>query len=245
MREVSLIYLFNLAWRKIWFLLAAFVVAAGIAFGYCKLVATPRYAAKASVLVTNGGMTASQTADGSSKSVANGDIAASINIVSTVVDILKTDDIYKSLASQLGGKYSYSELSSNATVESRGEKTMFIDVTFTASTENEALKLVNGFAELAPDYIEDSIPNSYTKYYVAERANMIYPTTARTTILFALLGAIVMYGILLLVDILDRGIKGEEDYAARFDIPMLGTVPDFEAVSMPSAYSASRGGNAK
>lgn len=245
MREISLSYLLNIAWKRIWILAAVFIVTAGIAFGYCKLIASPKYAAKASILVTNGGMKNSQDAGNSAGSVSNSDISASVNMVTTVVDILKTDDIYKQLSADFGGDYTYSELLKNASVEARGEKTMFIDVTFTASSESEALKLVNSFAELAPEYISDSIPNSYTKYYAAEKAAMTYPTTLKTTVIFAIFGVAAAYMALLLIDVFDRGIKSEADYVSRFDIPLIGIVPDFESANNAISYSSFKGGNSK
>lgn len=248
MREISLVYLLNLAWRRIWILIAALAVSAGLAFGFCKFVASPKYAAKASILVTNGGTMIGQgnsSASGDSKTVANNDIVASINIVTTVVDVLKTNDIYKKLANTVDNGADYNTLIANSKVEARGEKTMFIDVTFTAPTEKEALALTNGFVELVPDYISDSIPNSYTKYYVADKATQTYPTTAKTTAIVALLGAVLAFGAVLLFDMLDRGIKGESDYSARFNIPLLGTVPDFGAAGESGSYISSRGGASK
>lgn len=243
MREISLMYLLDIAWRKIWILILAFALSASLAFGYCKLIAAPKYTAKIAILATNGGMTSSETVPGNG--VSNGDIAASINIVATVVDILKTDDIYKQLAAEMGSGYTYSELSAKAKVEARGEKTMFIDVSFTAETKEKVLRLVNCYAELAPDYIADSIPNSYTKCYVTEKAEQTYPTTVKTTVLVAFIGAAAAYLIVLMASIFDRAIKGEEDYTARFDVSLIGAVPDFESVSMSSMQYTLRGGDSK
>ncbi len=247
MREISLVYLLNLAWRRIWILAVALVVSAGLAFSFCKFVASPKYSAKASILVTNGGTMIDQDANssaaaGSSKTVANNDIVASINIVTTVVDVLKTNDIYKKLAYSVGNNTDFNTLIANSRVEARGEKTMFIDVTFTAPTEKEALALTNGFVELVPDYISDSIPNSYTKYYAADKATQIYPTTMRTTAIVGLLGAVLAFAVVLVFDMFDRGIKGESDYTARFDIPLLGIVPDFSAAGESGSYISSKGG---
>lgn len=246
MRELSLMYLLNLAWRRIWILIAAFVVLASIAFCYCKFAATPVYSAKASVLVTNGG-SITNTDREDINSVTNNDITASVNLIGTVVDILKTPDIYKQLADKVNTnsrRYSYQQLMAKCTVVSRGEETMFVDVSFTSSTPEEAKRLVNAFVELAPDYIADPIPYSHSKYYTTESAAKTYPVTSQLTIIFGLVGVVVAYGIILLIDSFDRAIKGEEDFASRFDIPLLGTVPDFEAATS-SSNSSYKGGRKK
>lgn len=245
MREFSILYFLNLAWRRIWALLAAFIVAAGLAFCFCKFIATPKYTAKASILVTNGGSISSEVGAGDTQSVSNSDIAASVNMITTVVDILNTADIYKQLSDSIDGLYDYKQLMGMAKIASRSDKTMFIDVSFSASTEKEALKLANNFVKLAPDYIADPIPYSLTKYYATENALKTYPQTARTTIVAGFVGVIVMYAAVWCLDLLDRAIKGEEDFTTRFNIPLLGTVPDFESVTTSGDYHAARGGNGK
>lgn len=240
MRELSLMYLLNLAWRRIWALIAAFVLLAGIAFCYCEFAATPVYSARASVLVTNGGSISNGELE-NTQSVANNDITASVNMIQTVVDILKTPDIYKQLATKLNNKYSYQQLMGKCNVVSRSDDTMFIDVSFSSSTPEEAKRLVNAFVELAPDYISDPIPYSHSKYYTTESASKTYPVTSQLTIIFGLVGVVITYGVVLLIDSFDRAIKGEEDFVSRFDIPLLGTVPDFEAASA-STHSSYKGG---
>lgn len=243
MMEFSILYFLNLAWRRIWALLAAFIVAAGFAFCYCQFIATPKYTAKASILVTNGGSISGDAATGNSQSVSNSDIAASVNMITTVVDILNTTEIYKQLSDSMDGAYSYRQLMSMAKVASRSDKTMFIDVAFSASSGEEAVKLANSFVRLAPKYISDPIPNSLTKYYTTENASKTYPLTARTTVVAGFVGVIVMYAAVWCLDLLDRAIKGEEDFTTRFNIPLLGTVPDFESVTTSGDYHAARGGN--
>lgn len=243
MRELSLMYLLNLAWRRIWILIAAFVVLFSISFCYFNFAATPVYSAKASVLVTNGGSSFNANGE-NAQSVTNNDITASVNMIETVVDILNTPDIYKQLADKLNNRYTYKELMSMCTVNSRGSETMFIDVHFNTSTPEEAKRLVNAFVELAPDYIADPIPYSHSKYYTTEAAEKTYPVTSQLTIIFGLVGVVVAYGIILLIDSFDRAIKGEEDFASRFDIPLLGTVPDFEAATS-SSNSSYKGGRKK
>lgn len=230
MRELSLMYLLNLAWRRIWALAAAFILLGGIAFCYCEFAATPVYSAKASVLVTNGGSITNTDIE-NVNSVTNNDITASVNMIETVVDILKTPDIYKQLASKLNNRYTYQQLMGKCSVVSRSEDTMFIDVSFSATTPDEAKRLVNAFVELAPEYIADPIPYSHSKYYTTESAAKTYPVTSQLTIIFGLVGVVITYGVVLLIDSFDRAIKGEEDFVSRFDIPLLGTVPDFETAT--------------
>ncbi len=239
MQKISAMYLLGLAWKRIWALFGVAILMITAAICYCKFVATPIYTAKASIIVTNGGsVTSNEIAD--DKWVSNSDIVASINLIETVVDVLETNDIYKQLADTLDGDYTYGELKSRASISPRGEQTMFIDVSFSADTPEEATLLVNSFVELAPGYISEPISYSSSKYYLAENASKTYPVTGRFAMIAAVLGIIVTYGIFLLIDIFDRAIKGENDFVSRFDIPLLGVVPDFECV--PSSSYSHKGG---
>ena len=115
-------------------------------------MAVPKYSATGSVLVTNGAIiTDNNTVSSNSKTVSNTDIAASLQLANTITDILKTNDIYKELADNTGNKYLYTELKNNVVIKRRTTDTLFIDISFTASTPEEAKTLTNKFLELAPD----------------------------------------------------------------------------------------------
>ena len=107
--NLSLIHLLKLALRYIYVLIVAGLICAVIAFSYCQFIAVPKYSATGSVLVTNGAIIAdsNNSENTASKSVSNTDISASLQLANTIIDILKTNDIYKELAVNTGGKYTY------------------------------------------------------------------------------------------------------------------------------------------
>ncbi len=247
MDKLSIIYLLQLALKRIWALILACVIFAGSAFAYCKFVAVPVYSASASILVTNGALIS--TYDPSlvnQKTSVNGtDIAASKALADTVVDILKTSNIYIDLAKETGNRYSYGSLKGMASVSKRNDETLFIDITFNSTDQNDAKELVNKFARISCDYIVDFIP--YAKANVAEEADgagKVSPRTTFITGLAGLAGIVVAYLLVLLIDLLNQSIRGEEEFVARYDIPLIGSVPDFEAAGATygSTYLYSKGG---
>ena len=154
MNNISLFSLVRLALKYVYVLIVSALICAVIAFSYCQFVAVPKYSATGSVLVTNGAIiTDNNTVSSNSKTVSNTDIAASLQLANTITDILKTNDIYKELADNTGNKYLYTELKNNVVIKRRTTDTLFIDISFTASTPEEAKPLTNKFLELAPDYI--------------------------------------------------------------------------------------------
>lgn len=231
MNEITVMSLLKLAWRRIWAIILAAVIFAATAFSYCKFFATPKYMATASVLVTNGTIMADTLQENNydSDRVSGTDISASLSLANTIVDILTTSDIFKSLSDEIDNRYSYKELRSMASVSRKSDYTLFVNVSFTASSQSEAIMLVNKFVELSPDYIVEYIPLSKAMVAAtADSATVVFPKTAITTVVAGLVGALIAFGIAFMIESMDHAINGEEDFVSKYDISLLGSVPDFE-----------------
>ncbi len=238
-KKIDIMDLLTLAWKRLWIIVLAFVVCAAAAYSYCTFFLVPQYSATASVIATNGAVTAYNE---NKNTVSATDISASLYLSHTITDILKTPDIYKRLADELGEGYDYANLMARTTIERRSEESLFVDVRFTSTDPKEAMRVVNKFVEISCDYITDFIP--YSKAMVAStaiKASMIYPRTVMATGVAGVLGAVISFVIVYIVEALNRSIKGEDDFTANFDIPLLGSVPDFENADV-SGYRKAKGG---
>ena len=238
MNDISLSYLVKLALKKLWFLLIAAVIFGGCTFCYCNFLTKPIYKASGSLLVTNGALISNSTNasyQSSSSKIAGTDIVASLNLADTIKDILNTPDIFKELSEATGGKYSYRTLMSSSTVARRSDTTLFIDISFSTGSWKDSVELVNKFLELAPTYISKSLPDSNSSITTtADNAVKTYPRTAFSTLTAALIGAVVAFVIVFIIDSTDHALKGDKDFTENFSIPLLGTVPDFAETQMYS-----------
>lgn len=229
MNELTLLYFLNLAWRRLWAIILAAAVFGACAYSFCSFFATPSYRATASVLVTNGTIITAEPGTTPGSSVSGTDITASLSLANTISDILQTPGIFKQLANVLDGQYHYRELMGRANIKRRGSETLVVDVSFSATTEEEAIRIANSFIELAPEYIMEFIPNSNAAVLAnADKAVNTYPRTFTTTIISAFAGALLAFVVAFIFDSLDQTINGEDDFKACFEIPLLGMVPDFE-----------------
>ena len=151
--EFSIYHIFRLLVKNFLVILLCAVLLGVGAFCYCEFHLEERFAATGSVVVTNGGLIDNDTQNnqlvGGDK-VNNSDIVASINLLSTVKEILETNDIYKQLSEKLDGKYSYGQLKSFASITKRDDYSLFIDVKFEMNDKLEAAKITNMFLTLAP-----------------------------------------------------------------------------------------------
>lgn len=241
MKELSLMYFLNLALRWLWVIILVMIVFGASAFGYCEFLATPQYKATASVLVTNGAIM--QDATEEKDTVNSTDISASISLIDTVMDILKTPEIFKELSNEIDNRYSYGALKSRFTVTEKSNRSMFVDISFIANSPEEATELVNKFAALTPDYITKFVPYSYVAIAAnADNASLVYPKTTTFIMMAALVGAAITYIVVFIIDSLDHAVLGEKDFASKYDIPIIGTVPDFESVGVIASSNQANGG---
>lgn len=244
-KTINIMDLVMIAWRRIWVIILAAVVFAVSAFCYCEFFLTPVYSATASVLVTNGAVTTNQDANGNSADkVLGSDISASSYLAYTVVDILKTPNNYEKVAKELGGKYTAPQLMNKSTVVRRSEDTLFIDITFKSTDGQEAIDLANAFGRISCKYIPNIFPSAKADVVSnAYKAVKTYPRTTTTTLMAGVVGACLAYIVLFIIESTNRAIKGEEDFTNNFDVPLLGSVPDFEnAESGGYRKSKGRGG---
>lgn len=237
MNEISLSNIVSILLKRLWIIAIVSVLCAAIALSYCKLVIKPVYKATTSILITNGGVITESGDD----AIQSSDLSASIYLVNTCVDILKSQKIYKELATATSDKYDYRKLKQGFIIERKEEDSLFINISFRSTDPEEAILLVNAFTKLAPQSIEAILRSVKVEILEeADGANKVYPENFKTTAIFGLIGAVISAGIILIVALSDQAVKSEEEFVSFFDIPILGTVPDFDK-SPTYAYRSKTG----
>ena len=233
MNGFSIYHIFRLLIKNLFIIILCAILFGVAAFCYCEFKVQERYAASGSVVVTNGGIFDTNLPNNQyyqNNRVDGSDISASINLLETVKDILGTNDIYKQLADKLDNKYSYGYLKSCASVRIRNEYSLFIDVTFVMTDANDVPIVTNAFLNLAPDYIKKFIPYSFTTVVTtSEYAAKTYPQTTKTTTTAALVGAVLCFAVIYVISLFNTTIQTEEEFKERYNIPVLGDIPDFAA----------------
>lgn len=247
MNNISLMYLLQLAWKRIWLLIIAMVVFAVAAFGYCKFFATKKYSAKASIIVTNGGIVNSGDEEYSGSTINSTDLSASLSLSNSVTELLKTTKVYDAFVEEYGEKYGVekgSEVKAMTTVARRENTNPFIDITVTSTDAELARDMANDIADFACTYVTEDY---FKKAEIvtadeAKSAALVFPRTIFTTGIAAIVGVVVMYIIVFIFDSLNQSIRGEEEFSMKFDIPIIGSVPDFGDTEVIDSYYSKKGG---
>lgn len=229
MNDFSIASILGIIRKSIWYLISTALVFAVAAYVYCSFIATPTYQAKASFIATNSGFGAETENASTIKST---DISASLALINTYVDILKTSGIYEEVAADTGLGYSAGQLRSMITVAPRSEETLFIDVRVTSASPEHSVKIANAFITLGSDYVVDKMPNAYIRGIEnSSSAVQNYPRTMSSVVLAAFIGCVLVLAIAFLVSMMDKTIKGEKDFSANYDIPVLGSIPNFRVAA--------------
>lgn len=236
--------LFNIFLKNILVIIISAVICASGAYIYCEKFTDERFMAQGDILVTNGGINTSNgetnennnPADGNTSNgdsaVGNTDVVASINLLPTIRSILKGVGVYKDFAVYLSEnsnyKFNYKTLKAAATVGEGDTHSLIVTVSFELGSAKEAIDITNHFLKFAPSYIEAKIKGSRVEADAeCDSAVQTAPRTMSTAAIAGIFGAVLCYVIVFLITILNSTIQSDEDFSARYNIPVIGNIPDF------------------
>ena len=232
MSELTLSNLLDVLKKSIIYMIIAMIICAAGAFCYCEFIATPTYKAGISFIGANSSGFASQT-DEEDSNIKSTDISASRQLILTYVELFKTTRFFETVAEKSGLNYSASQVKSMVGVAQRTENSLFIDVSVTCVNPKHAVQIAETIYDCGDEYLVSQLPNAYVK--AIEGTNSIafknYPVVSTAMVTAALVGAVVVFIIILALTVLDKTIKGEKDFEAKYDIPILGSIPNFKSAA--------------
>ena len=234
MGEILISDLFKMILKRIKMLIFIAFLCGVVALGYCKVLATPEYSARASIFADNGGITSTtESTDEIGESVKSTDVASSLNLLKTYVGLLDEIDFYAKVNAKMfedGTSIGLddSQIKNLVTLTAR-EDTMLIDITVRSSNGEFAVDLANAIADCAPEHIKGYVPQATSKKFrTAYTYSKVFPNTTLTVLTSAFFGAAVFAVIIVIRQFNDNTIKGEDDFFEKYDIPVLGSVPSFD-----------------
>lgn len=241
MNDVTILSILDIIVKRIWAIVLVAAIFAGGTYLYSSNFIEPTYSATSAILTTNGGIVsdATESTTNTASKIGSSDIASSLNIIETYVDIMKTHGFFEIVAKQpeiVRYGYDASALKGMTSVERRSDFSLLIDITVRCDDPEKAKIITNCISETAPEYTQSLISNSYVKQVdKCVKAHKVGPTVLRNTIFMGLIGAFLVIGIFTLLAATDTTIKGEEEIVKKYNIPVLGTVPDFDQKSTKGA----------
>ena len=134
--------------------------------------------------------------------------------------------------------YNYKSLKSKISVSrSQEEKSMLIYISVVSTSANEAVQIANDFAECCKEFIPANVDkNINVSITNADGASNVYPRTVMSSAIAFLVGAVLTFVIAFIIDISDQSIRGEDEFINQYDIPLLGSIPDFDNINTSPNY---------
>lgn len=220
-----------------WWVIALCALAiVGLTLAYTKIFVTPQYRAKVTIYVNNSIRTSESV-----EYIASSDLNVSQKLVSTYVNIIKSDTVLQKVALEKDLPYSTAKLRSMITAN-QVESTEIFDVYVRNSDPQMAANIANAIAEVAPGEIANFVEGSSTKIidYAGVPSAPYSPNYTKNAMIGFLVGVVLAIAYLTVRYLLDVHINDAEDLERMFEYPILGQIPDITQVR-----SKSRGAYAK
>ncbi|WP_204200672.1 Wzz/FepE/Etk N-terminal domain-containing protein [Mammaliicoccus sciuri] len=180
---------------------------------------TPKYSSSTQVLVnqkeTDSQMIAQQ-------------VQSNLQLVNTYSEIIKSPRILDKVSKNLKGKYSSKEISGMLTVSNQAES-QILNIAVENESRETASKVANEIANVFSKDVSKimNVDNVSILSKADTKGNQISPQPLVNTVVGIFLGLIVALIIIFMKEILDKRIKTEEDVTEILDLPVLGTIQDF------------------
>lgn len=159
------------------------------------------------------------------------DITASQELVPTCIEIIKSDKILGYVSDEIelktGKRYSETKIRNMLTVEEI-TNTYIIKIAVLDSDTVVAREIANEIGEATEQQIQHYIPRSSVKVldHAKVSVNPASPNVRNNTILGALLGFVLSISFIILKELFDVRVKSADDLVARFELPVLGSIPE-------------------
>ena len=224
--EMNLVKILEIILRFWWFVLIFAIIAGIIAFSISSFLMTPQYTSVARVYVDGG----SQKAPGSGTTY--NEITTNTRLVSTYIEVLCGDTYLNSIAKK-AEKFDYEitgqEIKGNITMNSANE-TEILEIKYADLSPEKAQAILQLILDNAQREINRII--SGCQVNIVDNASLptttSSPNTKQNTFIGAFAGVILGVAVIFIRELLDTRIKDEDDLKSRYNLPVLGVIPNLD-----------------
>ena len=232
--EIDLKELAKLLWKKAWIILLCVVILASATFAYTKAFVEPMYTATVMIYVNN-------NSNRNNNALSSSDLAVALRLVSTYINILKSDSVLEEVVEKTGVSLTASQIRNMLSAEAVEETEMF-QISITSPNPKMSADVANAIANIAPEKIAEIIEGSSAKIidYAREPKVQSSPSYVKNAIIGGGVGLILAVAGILVHMLLDIRVKREEDLARISDIPVLGRIPNLNEAGRRSDKAGRR-----
>lgn len=212
--------LWDLLVRKILVIAVGACIGTALLFVVNQVTYSPRYESRAILYITRQGETAS-FGDASSE------FSLSLKLVNDCTYFLKSHTVLDQVIENLDLELSYRQLHNSITV-SNPENTRVLEIIVEADSPELAKQIVDQICSIAPQEIKEVMGYEQVQQFEAGTLNT-EPCNKNGMIVYLLAFAVLaaaIYGVFLVIDLLDDRIRSDEDIEQILGLSILGSIPD-------------------
>lgn len=222
--EIDLLELFYFFKSKVVMILAGFIIGALLSGLVTQFLITPKYTAESKMYMVSA----------SNNSVVDlSDLSIGQSLSKDYEQLIQTRPIYEAVIKKLHLSYDYEELLEMITI-SVVTDTRILTISCESEDPKEAMQIVNTLAKQAmnklPDLMETSEPHIAEKAILPEKQSS--PSLAKNTVIGALLGMILVMGVLTVQFLLDDTFQSAEDVEKLIGVMPLTVIPESDIAAI-------------
>lgn len=155
-------------------------------------------------------------------------VQSNIQLVKTYSEIIKSPRILDKVSKELNGKYSEKEISEMLTVNNQAES-QIMNIQVKSKNKKDAKNIANKIAQVfSKDADQIMSIDNVSILSKADSVAKVSPKPGVNAIISLFLGFIVALILISFKEVLDRRIKTEEEVEELLNLPVLGSIPDFQ-----------------
>lgn len=213
---IDLIELFYRLLDKIWYIIVASVLGAGIMLAVTMFMMTPKYQATAKLYVLNS----------SSTSINLSQIQLGNALASDYMQVFNNWHVHEMVKRRLNLDYSYAQMGSMVSVTNLSD-TRILSVTVTSTDAQEAKDMALTYAQVAREFIaakmDMEMPTIFEEPQLATSPSS--PSKTKNVMLGFLAGLVLSCGIVVAQFLLDDRIRNAERLEKQLGLATLGMMP--------------------
>lgn len=222
--------------RRLWIIVLCLIIGGLGAFCATKFLVTPLYTSTTTMYVNNKVIGESEKVN----AISGSDLSTSQKLISTYSQIAQTPEVLEQVIQKLKLDMSVGQVRSMLAFGAVGE-TEIMKITATSEDPQLAANIANAVAEFAPGRISSVIKIDESSVSVLEPAKPAggpsSPNVMKNSLMGALAGAVLAVLIILLIEMFDTTVRGEEDLTEHYKIPVLTCVPELESTTKKGKYA--------
>ncbi len=226
--QINLVSVLSMMVKRWWVLVLCTVVMGVTFFTVTEVFIPEQYTSVGKLLVRH--TINYQNEDGTIPAESINTLNTAARLLNTYTEIFSTNTFYNKIAVDSGTAYSANQLKGMVTYTSLNE-TEVLQVEVKCTDKIEARQLCELILDNAQSEVE-RIGSGGSVIVVDDATTPTTPTSPNktlNTVLGILLGAVLGAVIIFIIELLDTRVKTEDDLVSKFDLPILGVIPDLES----------------